>query len=85
MKTATGKWIMLVKYQHIRLWYWWTFKLKKDEFSSHISYLSIYNKHKANANEIALKQRHLAHELDAGVPISAFDSDFIKKAKLELF
>jgi len=75
----------MMNYQQIRLWYWWTFKLNKDEFSKELSYLQMYNKHKAEANSIIHSQRHLAHELDAGVPISAFDSGYIKRAKLELF
>lgn len=73
---------------HLKLWHWWNFIIKKDEFSSELCFYTIYDKlnsskkDKGNVYDIAVRRRNIAHYLDSGKKITDFSSAEIKKAKL---
>ena len=75
-------------YYHIRLWVWWNFTIRKDEFSFCLDSYYIRNKYIAHItdtedfNRILTSQRYLAHTLDEGTNIFDIHVNFIKNAKI---
>ena len=76
-------------YYHLKLWWWWTFTIKKDEFSSELSYWEMRRKYvnKCNysvdvLNNLIVRQRNLAHELDDGTKITDIPRKLIEWARI---
>ena len=77
-------------YQHIRLWFWWNYIIKRDEFSHKLGYWYLYKKHvnkKPNyscdkSGGIIIRHRNLAHDLDNGDKISDINPELIKLARI---
>jgi len=73
----------------LKLWYFWNMKLKKDEFSSHLSNFGVYKEGYTNLRvlqEVVISRRELAHQLDMDDSLENMkklvQTSFYKKAKL---
>ena len=71
-------------YWHLRLWYWWNYVIKRDEFSTKLGYLNMYNKYKNSYNYLVdvlnatiSRQRNIAHMLDDGKAITDISPHYI--------
>ena len=70
-------------YHYIKLWYWWNFTIKCDEFHNDLTRTSVYlENNKGSYIDILLTRRHIAHLLDAGSAIMSIPIGVIKQAKL---
>jgi len=73
-------------YRHFRLWFWWNFVIKKDEFSPKLGVMSMSSKYKKlRMSEVGIlisRQRSIAHRLDSGENIKDINQDTIKYAKI---
>ena len=76
---------ILSLYYRAKLWYWWTYIMRKDEFNE--GPISIYYKYNSKYNReeqqsILIFRRNIAHDLDAGKEIKDIPYNIIKKAKI---
>ena len=71
-------------YYKLKLWYWWNFTIKKDEFHDSLSYWNIHRRYNniKKASRIALYRRSLAHRLDYGTRITDIPTAIIKRAEI---
>ena len=76
-------------YQHLKLWFWWTQKVNKDEFHDKLAYMNMYQElvvsNKVTLKELGLivvKRRGIAHDLDSGASIRSISLEDIKKARI---
>jgi hypothetical protein len=71
----------------VKLFIWWNFKIKKNEFHPSLDYFQLYEKFKnkyttEEIQYITVFQRNLAQELDTGTNIRDIDVKLIKRAKI---
>ena len=71
-------------YWHLRLWHWWNFIIKKDEFSPQLGYWEMRARYKHlsyysvdSMNQAISRQRHIAHLLDSGKNITDIPAHYI--------
>ena len=76
-------------YWHLRLWFWWNFVVKQDEFSNELNYWEMRRKYvgKVNysvdvLNYLIVKQRNIAHDLDNGKDITDIPRKMIEWARI---
>ena len=83
------------KYRYLRLWFWWNFIIKRNEFSEKLDFFNLYEKHKESCRKenglvdmslislIIVYQRNIAHDLDNGEDIFSFSPEMIKRARFK--
>lgn len=64
-------------YYRLKLWYWWNYIIKKDEFHESLEYVERYL-----GNDAIIFKRQVAHLLDMGVKIKSIEILKIKMMKL---
>lgn len=81
------------KYYQLKLWIWWNFVIKKNEFSKKLDLTYIKDKANISRKEgigeymnelsyILVRQRQLAHDLDNGDAVSV---EAIIKSRIAIF
>ena len=68
-------------YYWLRLWIWWNYIIKKDEFSYKLDPWYLW-KIERYSDKILIYRRTIAHELYNGASIRYIDTDYIKKSKI---
>jgi len=81
-------------YRHLRLWFWWNYTIKRNEFSNKLNFYAVYEKQRGSCkgdngcvnmkliSYILMRQRDIAHNLDAGCKIKSFNPTYLKLAKI---
>lgn len=76
-------------YYHFKLWRWWKYTIKEDEFSSELDYWGVRTRHIADKNisvdvlnDLVVRQRNLAHELDNGTKVTDIPRKLIERARI---
>ena len=76
-------------YWHLRLWFWWNYSIKKDEFSPKLGYWKMYDKYKKKPNysvdvlnSLIVKQRNIAHRLEEGENIKDIAPHLVEWARI---
>jgi len=71
---------------YMKLWYWWNFTIKRDNFHYKLSSSFLYDKFSSlehsNINDIITRQRDIAHRLDLGTSIREIAPKEIKLAEI---
>lgn len=74
-------------FSKIKLFLWWKFIIKEDEFHNKLNMFYLEKKHKLQVSELSMivaKQRDLAHRLDNGESAFEISKEEIVKAKIKL-
>jgi hypothetical protein len=74
------------KYYQLKLWIWWNFVIKKNEFSKKLDLFYIKRRCKklslTELSYLVVRQRQLAHDLDNGDAVSV---EAIIKSRIAIF
>jgi hypothetical protein len=77
------------KYLYFKLYLWWNYTIKRNEFSKELDFHKLRAKNKkVPMNEIISMitwQRTIAHDLDNGTDIKSISINVIKKSNIAIF
>ena len=76
-------------YKYLKLWYWWNFVIKQDEFHNKLNTIDIYYELRYKKNykhimlyDIIVRRRTIAHCLDNGDSIMSIPVEMIVRSRL---